>query len=159
MLSPVYNSMPDQSARPVGNQGERTENLVSSRPDADHLDHSIRVSKYFFRRTVYDFNNLIAVMQGFSSILQNRLKDDEANRGMAELIEASTGEALKLTYWFSTLANNNPVELIELELSNVLDKFLTTSSADLPAEVQVLADLGNELPTPLCDEEQLERIC
>ena len=78
---------------------------------------------------------------------------------MAEQIEVSTGEALKLTYWFSTLANNNPVELIELELSNVLDKFLTTSSTDLHAEVQVQADLGKELPTPLCDEEQLERIC
>ena len=38
------------------------------------------------------------------------IKNDEANRGMAEHIEASAGEALKLTNWFSTVANNNPVE-------------------------------------------------
>jgi hypothetical protein len=29
---------------------------------------------------------------------------------MAEDIEASAGETLKLTNWFSTVANNNPVE-------------------------------------------------
>ena len=78
---------------------------------------------------------------------------------MAEQIEASAGEALKLTNWLSTVAYNNPVELIELDLSSVLDKFFTTSSADLPAAVQVQADLGKELPTLLCDEEQLDRIC
>ena len=78
---------------------------------------------------------------------------------MAEQIEASAGEALKLTNWLSTVTYNNPVELIELDLSSVLDKFLTTSSADLPAAVQVQVDLGKELPTLLCDEEQLDRIC
>lgn len=41
----------------------------------------------------------------------------------------------------------------------MLDKFLTTSSSDLPAAVQVQADLGKELPTLLRDKEQLERIC
>jgi len=69
MLSPVFNSRPDQSARPVWNQGEWTESLVSSRPDDDHLDHSIQVAKRFSRRTAHDFNNLIAVMQGFASIM------------------------------------------------------------------------------------------
>ena len=83
MLSAVYNPTPDQSARPIGNRGERTESLVSSRPDDDNLNHSIQVAKRFSRRTAQDFNNLIAVVQGFASILQNRLKDDEANRGMA----------------------------------------------------------------------------
>ena len=59
-------------------------------------------------------------MRGFPSILQNRLKEDKANRGMVEEIETSVGEALKLTNWISTVTNNDPVELIELDLSSVL---------------------------------------
>ena len=39
---------------------------------------------------------------------------------MVEEIETSVGEALKLTNWISTVTNNDPVELIELDLSSVL---------------------------------------
>jgi len=120
MLSPVYNPTPGQLARSVGNLGERTENLVSARPEDDHLDHSIQGAKRFSRRTGHDFKNLIAVMRGFAPILQNRLKEDEANRGMVEGIETSAADALKLTDWISTVTNNDPFELIELDLSGVL---------------------------------------
>lgn len=159
MLSQAYNSRPDDQTTSGANPDQATARLVSSRLDDGHLDHTIQVAKRFSRRTAHDFNNMIAVMQGFASILQNRLADDEPNRGMAEQIEASADEALKLTSWLSVFANNNPGELAQLDLSSEVDQFLTMSRSDLPETIQLRVNLVRNLPTLPCDEVQLERIC
>ncbi|MDA1218261.1 MAG: response regulator [Chloroflexi bacterium] len=159
MLSQAYNSKPDNPVTPNGSSNEPAANRVRSRIDDAQLDHSIQVAKRFSRRTAHDFNNFIAVMQGFASILQTRLKDDEPNRGMAEQIEASAGEALKLTSWLSAFANNKPVELTQLDLSSSVDEFLAKARVDLPTTVQVQVEPSRGLPSLLCDGDQLEQIC
>jgi hypothetical protein len=43
--------------------------MVSSKPDNEHLEHSIQVVKRFSWWTAHYLNNLIAVMQGFASVM------------------------------------------------------------------------------------------
>jgi signal transduction histidine kinase len=89
------------------------------------LAHSIDVAKRFSRQMAHDFNNILAVIQGFATIMQNRLQQDEANRNLAKQIEASATEALKSTNWLSSFANSQADELIELDLDHVVARFLS----------------------------------
>lgn len=152
MLSPSHNSQSHQLA-----QSPRE----PARPPADQaaLLHSIKIAKNFSRRNAHDFNNIIAVVQGFASILQNRLAQDAANRELAEQIEASACEALKLTSWLSSFANNNPGEMVELDLNQPVEEFLATVWEDKPESVKLRVALGQDLPKLTGDERQLERIC
>jgi len=159
MLSPAYEPRPDNRTASSGSPDLRTVRLVSSRLRESQLDHSIQIAKCFSRRTAHDFNNIIAVMQGFASILQNRLKDDKSNCDMAGQIAASADEALTLTTWLSVFANNNPVELTQVDLSGMVGAFLAKARVELPETIQVQAEFGRDLPALNCDEEQLERIC
>ena len=152
MLSPSHSSQSHQLA-----QSPRE----PARPPADQasLLHAIKIAKHFSRRNAHDFNNIIAVVQGFASILQSRLAHDTANRELAEQIEASACEALKLTSWLSSFANNNPGEMVELDLNQPVEEFLATVSEDKPVSVKLQVALGQDLPKLTGDERQLERIC
>ncbi len=152
MLSPSNDSKPYEPAQP-------TREPARSSADQAPLLHSIKIAKQFSRRNAHDFNNIIAVVQGFASILQTRLAQDAANRELAEQIEASACEALKLTSWLSSFGNNNPGEMVELDFNQMIEEFVTTESEKKPDSVQLRVALGQELPRLLGDEKQLERIC
>jgi signal transduction histidine kinase len=70
---------------PVGPSGLATSRVV----EHGQLVYSIDVAKKFSRQMAHDFNNILAVIQGFAAILQSRLQQDEANRVLAEQIDAS----------------------------------------------------------------------
>ena len=123
------------------------------------LIHSIQVAKRFGRKTAHDFNNILAVIQGFASILENRLQRDEANRGITQQIEASALEALKLTTWLSTFANNKPTELAPLDLNKVVEECLTAFRNEKPPSVDLQAELAPEPLFLMGDEAQLEQVC
>jgi signal transduction histidine kinase len=110
------------------------------------LAHSIDVAKRFSRQMAHDFNNILAVIQGFATIMQNRLQQDEANRNLAEQIEASATEALKLTNWLSSFANSQADELIELDLDHVVARFLSCHRDGLPPGIELEIDLEEQLP-------------
>ena len=84
-----------------------------------------------------DFNNHIAVMQGLASILQHRLKDDEQNRGLAEQIELSAEEALRLTDWLSRFSNDLTIEPVPLDLNQLVQEAVEAGQMDQPAEINL----------------------
>jgi CheY-like chemotaxis protein/two-component sensor histidine kinase len=123
------------------------------------LIHSIEVAKRFGRKTAHDFNNILAVIQGFAYILQNRLQGDEANRGITQQIEASALEAFKLTNWLSTFANNKPTELAPMDLNKVVEECLTAFCSEKPSSVDLHIELATEPLFLMGDEVQLEQVC
>jgi signal transduction histidine kinase len=94
---------------------------------------------------VHDFNNILAVIQGFATIMQNRLQEDDTNRSLAEQIEASATEALKLANWLSSLANSQINELTELDLNQVVARFLSWCRDGLPPGIELEIDLADQL--------------
>lgn len=117
-------------------------NVVSSgwgqdtQEDAE-LRRCIAVAKGFAHKMAHDFNNHIAVMQGLASILQNRLKDDEQNRGLAEQIELSAEEALRLTDWLSRFSNDLTIEPVPLDLNQLVQEAVEAGQMDQPAEINL----------------------
>jgi two-component system cell cycle sensor histidine kinase/response regulator CckA len=133
--------------------------MAASRTEEAQLLQSIDVDKRFSRQMAHDFNNVLAVIQGFSAILQGRLQRDEANRSLVEQIEASAAEALKLTNWLSVFANRETDEISQLDLNQVVTQFLSQYQDCPPPGVELVVELADQLPPLLGDEAQLEQVC
>ena len=129
-----------------------------SQEDAE-LRRCIAVAKGFSRKMAHDFNNHIAVMQGFASILQNRLKEDEQNRGLAEQIELSGAEAPKLTNRLSIFSIDFPAEPVSLDLNQLVQEAIETGRVDQPGEIDLVVELDNQLPELLGDQDRLAQLC
>ena len=130
----------------------------SSQEDAE-LHRCIAVAKGFSRKMAHDFNNHLAVMQGFASILQNRLKEDEQNKGLAEQIELSGGEALKLTGWLSHFSSDLSDKPVLLDLNQLVQEAIDAGREDQPAEIELVVELDNKLPRLLGDQDRLSQLC
>ena len=129
-----------------------------SQEDAE-LRRCIAVAKSFARKMAHDFNNHLAVMQGFASILQGRLKEDEQNRGLAEQIELSGAEALKLTRRLSLFSNELPGKPVPLDLNQLVKETLEAGRVDQPAGIDLVVELDDRLPGLLGDQDRLTQLC
>ncbi len=129
-----------------------------SQADAE-LRRCIAVAKMFSRKLAHDFNNHIAVMQGFASILQNRLKEDEQNRGLAAQIELSGAEALKLTGRLSHFSNDLHGKPVPLNLNQLVQEAIEAGRADQPAGIDLVVELDDRLPEFLGDQDRLAQLC
>ena len=107
----------------------------------------------------HDFNNHLAVMQGFASILQTRLKEDEQNRGLAEQIELSGAEALKLTTRLSQFSNELDAKPVLLNLNQLVQQAIEAGRADQPAEIDLVVELDDKLPRFLGEPDRSAEIC
>ena len=129
-----------------------------SQEDAE-LRRCIAVAKGFASKMAHDFNNHIAVTQGFASILQNRLKEDEKNRELAEQIEMSGAEALKLTGRLSLFSSDFQGEPVPLDLNQLVQEAIEAGQVDQPAEINLVVELDDQLPGFLGDQDKLAQLC
>jgi len=70
------------------------------------LDYGIDTAKMMVRRVAHDFNNLIAVVRGYASVLQVRPGLDEDCRELVGLIEMAGSELAALTERMAHFADN-----------------------------------------------------
>ncbi|MFB3098292.1 MAG: response regulator [Dehalococcoidia bacterium] len=138
----------------VGSLGWRQD----SQEDAE-LRRCIAVAKGFSRKLAHDFNNHLAVMQGFASILQNRLKEDEQNRELAAQIELSGAEALKLTSRLSHFSNDLHGKPVPLDLNQLVQEAIEVGRVDQAAEIDLVVELDAQLPVLLGDQDRLTQLC
>ncbi|MFB3118981.1 MAG: response regulator [Stenotrophomonas maltophilia] len=129
-----------------------------SQEDAE-LRRCIAVAKGFSRKLAHDFNNHLAVMQGFASILQNRLKEDEQNRELAVQIELSGAEALKLTSRLSNFSNDLLGKPVPLDLNQLVQEAIEVGRVDQAAEIDLVVELDAQLPVLFGDQDRLTQLC
>ena len=129
-----------------------------SQEDAE-LRRCIGVAKGFARKMAHDFNNYLAVMQGFASILQNRLKEDDQNRELAEQIELSGAEALKLSGRLSHFSNDLDGKPFPLDLNVLVQETIEAGRVDQPGEIDLVVELADQLPRLLGDQDRLAQLC
>ncbi len=153
----VFNEMPGQSSGPA----PEPESLAPGAPDPEdaRMGHCIGTARLLARRMAHDFNNIMAVVQGYAGMLKDRLKQDTESRGMAELIGQMGDEATSVTSRLAAFANAHPLELADVNLNRVVESFLASPQAAAPAGVQVHLELAADLPPLFADQESLERIC
>ena len=77
------------------------------------LDHGVRTAKEMSRRVNHDFNNLIAVVRGYASILQANPRLDLDSKHLAGLIEQAGAELAGLTGRLACFANPPPLSQLD----------------------------------------------
>lgn len=132
---------------------------IEVNPERLQLLRAVAGAKGFARKTAHDFNNYIAVMQGFAAILQSRLQHDEQNKAMAQQIEASGTEALKLTGWLAAFASDAPMERFRVGLNQVVEQVLAQCQGKKPQEIELAVKLVDQLPMLMGSKEDLELLC
>ena len=143
----------------VFNRPVRAENPAQTELEERLLRHSIATARRMSIRTAHDFNNIIAVVQGYSSILQNRLKNDPDNQQMVGFVESAAAEALELTNWFSAFGSRRVREPMQWDLNQVVHQFLDQRRGSLPAGVQLRPAVAHSSAPVLAGENHLEQIC
>lgn len=123
------------------------------------LQHSISAARNLSKRLAHDFNNIIAVVQGYAELLQARLARDEEARNMAEVIGQMGAEASSVTHRLASFANTPPLNAASLDLNQVVRDFLSGAQAAAPPAVQVHLELAEGLPPVSADPDRLQQAC
>ncbi|HLF04382.1 MAG TPA: response regulator, partial [Dehalococcoidia bacterium] len=123
------------------------------------LQQGIATARRLAQRLAHDFNNIIAVVQGYAELLHGRLEQDQEGRNMAEMIRQMSEEATAVTTRLAAFASVRPLDPAEVDLNQVLRDFLSSPQGAAPPGVEVGLELAADLPPLLADQTLLERVC
>ena len=110
------------------------------------LDYGVDTAKIMVHRVAHDFNNLIAVVRGYASVLQGRPGLNEDCRELVGLIEQAGSELASLTERMGQFANNNEHEFSWFNLNSVILEFLEECRDQAPQGIEMEIDLGISIP-------------
>ena len=88
------------------------------------LDYGVDTAKIMVRRVAHGFNNLIAIVRGYVSVLQGRPVLDEDSRELVGLIEQAGCELAALTEQMAKFADTSESEFPWFNLNSVISEFV-----------------------------------
>ncbi len=104
----------------------------------------------------HDFNNMLLVIRGYSSLLAQRLEDSSL-REMAQRIDAAVEKAADFTRRLLTFSRGQMVRPQRLDLSAVVRDALSLLERMIGEDIEVRLDLATDLPAVVVDQAQLEQ--
>ena len=110
------------------------------------LDYGLDTAKLMARRISHDFNNLIAVVRGYASVLQGRPELDEDTKELVGYIDQAGLELAVLTERMAQFAENQGHECSWFNVNSVIVEFLQEALDQLPQEIEVETQLSNNMP-------------
>ena len=133
-------------------------------PDgSDHrevlLVHSIKTAKQILGRVTHDFNNLIAVIRGYASVLQGNPRLAEDSKQLASFIEQAGAELGGLADRLARFADVPLIELTTLNINRLVAEFLGQKRSSIPEGVDLQIDLAEPLPDLMGDKARLQEVC
>jgi signal transduction histidine kinase/CheY-like chemotaxis protein len=126
--------------------------------DDSGLRRSIATARDLAKRLAHDFNNIIAVVQGYAEMLETRMERDQEGRDMAAMIGKMGEEASLVTAKLARFASVTPLHPARLELNQAVRDFVTGVQSSAPAGVRVHMELADGLPALEADPDRLEQV-
>ena len=123
------------------------------------LEHGITTAKQITRRITHDFNNLISVVQGYSTVLQGRPQLDSESKELVSLIEQAGSQLAGLTDRLARFADIPTEERTRLNLNRLVADFVDKNSSEVPENIELRVDLQADLPDLFGDFGRLEELC
>ena len=123
------------------------------------LDYGVDTAKLMVRRISHDFNNLIAVVRGYASVLQSRPGLDEDSKKLAGLIDQAGAELAALTERMAQFAHNREHQCSWFSLNSVIREFLKEARQQVPQGIKVEAQLGSSMPDLWGDARLINDLC
>ncbi len=128
---------------------DRETSSASSAPTVEErllLDYGVDTAKIMVRRVAHDFNNLIAVVRGYASVLQGRPGLDEDCRELVGLIEQAGCELAALTERMAQFADDREHEFSWINLNSVILEYFKEDRDQALQGIEVATDLVNPIP-------------
>lgn len=109
------------------------------------LDYGVDTAKIMVRRGAHDFNNRIAVVRGYASVLQGRPVLDQDSRELVGLIEQAGSELAALTEQMAKFEDTGDSEFSWFNLNSVILAFVNEDRDQSVQGIEVESKL-NEVP-------------
>ncbi len=106
----------------------------------------------------HDFNNILMVISGYSSVLADALKNDPKLRGHVEQIQKSGERAASLTRQLLAFSRKQTVQPTHLNLNEVVSGIEKLLHRLIGEDITISTKLAQNLGTVLADEGQMEQI-
>jgi signal transduction histidine kinase len=106
----------------------------------------------------HDFNNILTVINGFGSMLQMDIPEDDPKRTYIDQILASSEKAAQLTRGLLAFSRKQQISLKLLDINNTIratSKLLTTL---LTEDIELNIKLSEETPIVMADASQMDQI-
>ena len=123
------------------------------------LDHGITTAKQMTRRITHDFNNLISVVQGYSTVLQGRPQLDSECKELVSLIEQAGSQLAGLTDRLARFADTPTEERTRLNLNRLVEDFVDQYRSEMPENIELRVELEPDLPDLFGDRGRLQELC
>ena len=95
---------------------------------------------------VHDFNNLLADILGFASLLKNRVEPETEAYEFTEMIEKATQRGSQLTRQLLTNIRKTPFETVPMDVNEVMQDVLQILSRTLPKGINIVSHFQPTLP-------------
>ena len=123
------------------------------------LDHGIATARLATRRITHDFNNLISVVQGYTTILQGRPHLDPESQELVSLIAQAGSQLAGTTDRLARFVDSPSQDRARLNLNQVVMAFIDQPGSEVPESIELRVDLGDQMPDLIGDEGGLNEVC
>ena len=123
------------------------------------LNHNIETAKRMVRRVSHDFNNLVAVVKGYSEVLQGRPQLDDDSKQMVAMIARAASEIGELSDRMAGFADTPHFEECPSNLNLVIEQMLDSYGDLIPNNIEVEVEFGDPLPNVAGGEKRLRQAC
>jgi two-component system, cell cycle sensor histidine kinase and response regulator CckA len=106
----------------------------------------------------HDFNNLLTVIQGYSGLLEEKLRDQETLLEYAQLISKASGHAAGLTKQLLAFSRKQIIKPRPMDLNEAVSGMLPMLERLVGEDVEVVTQLADDLGLVRADADQTSQI-
>lgn len=103
----------------------------------------------------HDMNNVLAVVLGFSSMLERKFLSDDSSLADIRQITAAAERGKSLVANLLGFARKGSYQRQNVDLTKKIEQLVEVLERSLPKQLTIQRDLGKTLPPTLCDPEQI----
>jgi two-component system cell cycle sensor histidine kinase/response regulator CckA len=123
-----------------------------------HLTNKLEALGRLAGGVAHDFNNILTIINGYSELLLNLMKDDSPHRRHVEQIMNASQKASYLTKQLLTFSKRQNIEPQVIDLNEVINDMANMLRRLLGEDIQLVADLESSVENIKADRGQIEQI-
>jgi signal transduction histidine kinase len=110
------------------------------------------------RRIAHDFNNILGGIMGYASFIKSLIEDDSSIYKYVDTIEASATKGADITRLLLDAGRGEPPKRSCISINKVLEKTISELQSKTSEGVEIVTELGEDVPDIYGDEEQLKHM-
>ena len=131
---------------------------ISAAPACTVSDEKLESISLVSRRIAHDFNNILGGIMGYASFIKSLIEDDNSIYKYVDTIEASATKGADITRLLLDAGRGEPPKKSHISINRVLEEAISDFESKAPQGVEIVTELGEDVPDIYGDEEQLKQM-